>query len=121
MLELFISYSHANESKIEDFIKYMSPLTNGDNPLLNIWYDREIKAGDDFWDKIDEHLANRDVICLFLSKEYLASRSCRKEMEKAIERHKIQGVLVIPVILSTCRWSDANSDLSRLLAETSDA
>lgn len=121
MLELFISYSHANESKIEDFIKYMSPLTSGDDPLLNIWYDREIKAGDDFWGKIDEHLANRDVICLFLSKDYLASGSCRKEMENAIERHKTHGVLVVPVILSTCRWLDANSDLSRLLAATTDA
>ena len=65
MMKLFVSYSHADESKVTNFIKYMAPLTGGDNPVLEIWYDREIKAGDDFWDRINEHLENRDVISIF--------------------------------------------------------
>lgn len=48
MLKLFISYSHKDESKVCDFITYMTPLTTGENNLLDIWYDRKIKAGDDF-------------------------------------------------------------------------
>lgn len=67
MLKLFISYSHTDESKVCDFITYMTPLTTGENNQLDIWYDRNIKAGDDFWDEIESHLADRDIVCLFLS------------------------------------------------------
>lgn len=119
-MKLFVSYSHADESKVTNFIKYMAPLTGGDNPVLEIWYDREIKAGDDFWDRINEHLENRDVICLFFSRDYLSSESCKTEMEKAIDKYKKQGTLVIPVVLSTCRWLEVNQDLSHLLAATKD-
>ena len=116
MLKLFISYCHKDEGKVKNFITYMSPLTSGDNKLLEIWYDRNIKAGDDFWDEIDSHLADRDIVCLFLSKDYIASGACMHEMEKALEMHQTLGVLVIPVILSKCRWLEINPNLKKLLA-----
>ena len=121
MLKLFISYCHKDEGKVKNFITYMSPLTSGDNKLLEIWYDRNIKAGDDFWDEIDSHLADRDIVCLFLSKDYIASGACMHEMEKALEMHQTLGVLVIPVILSKCRWLEINPNLKKLLAATTDA
>lgn len=121
MLKLFISYSHKDENKVNDFITYMAPLATGDNKLLDIWYDRDIKAGDDFWDEIDSHLEDRDIVCLFLSKDYIASGACNREMEKALEMRQELGILVIPVILSKCRWLEANSNLQKLLAATTDA
>lgn len=121
MLKLFISYSHTDESKVCDFITYMTPLTTGENNLLDIWYDRNIKAGDDFWDEIESHLADRDIVCLFLSKDYIASGACRHEMEKALEMRQRYGIMVIPVILSKCRWLEVNPNLKKLLAATKDA
>lgn len=121
MLKLFISYSHKDESKVCDFITYMTPLTTGENKLLDIWYDRNIKAGDDFWDEIESHLADRDIVCLFLSKDYIASGACRHEMEKALEMRQRFGIMVIPVILSKCRWLEVNPNLKKLLAATKDA
>jgi hypothetical protein len=121
MLKLFVSYSHDNEGEVNEFIKFMAPLTKGENPLLEIWYDRNIKAGDNFWNEIDNHLAQRDIICLFLSSSYLASSSCGKETRKALEKHKNEGVLVIPIIISTCPWLDFNTDLKNLLAVPTDA
>lgn len=121
MLKLFISYSHKDENKVNDFITYMAPLATGDNKLLDIWYDRNIKAGDDFWDEIDSHLEDRDIVCLFLSKDYIASGACNREMEKALEMRQKLGILVIPVILSKCRWLEANPNLKKLLAATTDA
>lgn len=121
MLKLFISYSHKDESKVNDFITYMTPLTTGENKLLDIWYDRNIKAGDDFWDEIESHLADRDIVCLFLSKDYIASGACKHEMEKALEMRQRLGILVIPVILSKCRWLEVNPNLKKLLAATKDA
>lgn len=121
MLKLFISYSHTDESKVCDFITYMTPLTTGENNQLDIWYDRNIKAGDDFWDEIESHLADRDIVCLFLSKDYIASGACRHEMEKALEMRQRYGIMVIPVILSKCRWLEVNPNLKKLLAATKDA
>lgn len=121
MLKLFISYSHKDESKVEHFLTYMKPLTTGENKLLEAWYDRNIKTGDDFWSEIDAHLEDRDIVCLFISKDYIASRSCIHEMEQALQMRKTIGTLVIPIILSTCRWLDVNFDLKKLLAATTDA
>lgn len=120
MLKLFISYSHADESKVEDFCKYISPVS-GKDKFLDIWYDRNITSGDDFWDEIDSHLADRDIVCLFLSKDYLSSESCKEEMKRAVEMHKNQGTLVITVILSKCLWREANENIAKFLSATKDA
>ena len=116
-LKLFISYSHADESYIERFIKVISPLEDKD--ILEYWYDRNLNAGDEFWDEIDNHLADRDIVCLFLSQDYLASTSCKEEMRRAILMKKEHGVLVIPIVLRPCQWLDFN-ELSSKLAATKD-
>lgn len=116
-LKLFISYSHADESYIERFIKVISPLE--DNGILEYWYDRNLTAGDEFWAEIDNHLADRDIVCLFLSQDYLASTSCKEEMRRAILMKKEHGVLIIPIVLRPCQWLDFN-ELSSKLAATKD-
>lgn len=121
MLKLFISYSHKDESKVENFLTYINPLITGENKLFDAWYDRNIKSGDDFWKEIENHLKDRDIVCLFISKDYIASKSCVHEMEQALQMRKMMGTLVIPVILSTCRWQEMNSNLGKLLAATKDA
>lgn len=118
MLKLFISYSHVDESYIGRFITAITTLT-GDDGILEYWYDRNIKAGDDFWDEIDSHLADRDVVCLFLSPDYLASRACKEEMRRALVMRKEQGTLIIPVVLRPCAWLDVK-DIKPILAATKD-
>lgn len=65
-------------------------------------------------------LVNSDVVCLFISAAYLVSKSCQKEMDKALEMHDQLGALVIPIIISPCAWLEYDG-LSRLLAATKDA
>ena len=38
-----------------------------DDNILDIWWDKNITAGYDFWEQIDFHIENRDIICLFIS------------------------------------------------------
>lgn len=118
-MKLFISYNHADKDYIEKFIKQMTVITGEDKLIKDIWYDRDIAAGDDFWNRINENLANRDIICLFISTDYLASKSCKEEMTQALKRREDEGVLVIPIILRPCAWQDVNS-LSSILAATTD-
>lgn len=120
-LKLFISYSHQDNfppnQYIEQFKKHISPLK--DKGLIEEWYDRRILLGDEYQSKIDHNLDEADVICLFISANYLDSLSCKTEKRKALELRKKKGVLVIPIILSPCGWID-DADISQLLASPTD-
>jgi hypothetical protein len=103
-LKLFISYSHLDEEHIKEFIKHIAPLKN--NGLIETWYDRKIIAGQDFQDNIDNNLGNADIVCLFISANFLSSDACMKEKNNALELKKKKGIAVVSVILSKCGWLD---------------
>jgi len=116
-LKIFISYSHNDEKDIDEFIKHIAPLkTNG---LIENWYDRKIIAGKEYQDKIDNNLADADIICLFISANFLSSKACMEEKKSAFELMKKKGVVVAPIILSQCGWQD-DEDIHTLLALPTD-
>lgn len=117
MIKLFISYSHPDAKYVEAFMRFIVPLCKKHN--VEIWYDRNITAGDDFWARIDEHLADRDIICLFISSHYLASSACNKEMMRAFNMKKTHSIAVVPIILSPCMWLE-NDNLKKHLALPTD-
>lgn len=117
-LKLFISYSHKDEKPyIDDFKKHIDILK--DKGLIEDWYDRKILAGEDFQNKINNNLEDADIICLFISANFLSSSSCKKEKEKALELRKKKGISVIPIILSHCEWLD-EEDIPKFLALPND-
>lgn len=117
MIKLFISYSHSDATHIDAFRRFIVPLCEKHN--VEMWYDRNITAGDDFWARIDEHLADRDIICLFISSHYLASDACKEEMRRAFDMKKRLGIAVVPIILAPCMWLE-NDDLKKYLALPTD-
>jgi hypothetical protein len=116
-LKLFIIYSHLDESYIEQFKKHIAPLK--DNGLIEEWYDRKILPGEDYQNRIDNNLEDADIICLFISANFLDSPSCKKEKKKALELRKKKVISVIPIILSPCGWLD-DKDISKPLALPTD-
>ena len=104
MIRLFISYSHPDRQYIESFLRHTAPLR--DEYDVDMWFDGNIDAGDDFWQRIDEHLKDRDIVCLFISSYYLSSKACKKEMQTAFDIGQSKGISVIPIILSPCAWTD---------------
>lgn len=119
-MKLFISYSHSDNKYIKRFIKQLAPITGADKLITDVWYDREITTGDDFWSRINQHLDNRDIICLFLSPDYIASKSCLEELKRALDRRKEGNVLVIPIVLRPCAWLDLDDCLKKILAAPTD-
>ena len=116
-LKLFISYSHLDEKYVEEFRKHIMPLKS--DGLLDDWHDRKIMAGQDLQNKIDENFEKADIICLFISANFLASTACLQEKINALGLKKKRGVAVIPVIVSTCGWKD-DKDIHKLLALPTD-
>ena len=119
-MKVFISYCHKDHDYVSRLIRQLSPITGKDKLISDIWYDRNITAGDDFWDRINEHLDNRDVICLLISPDYIASKSCKEELSRSLKRRDDDGILVIPIILRPCAWLDIDKKLSSILATPTD-
>jgi len=120
-LKIFISYSHKDNNSVNPYIDqfktHIAPLKN--NGLIEEWYDRIISSGDDFQSKIDNNLEDADIICLFISANFLDSKSCMGEKNKALGLRKSKGVPVISIILSQCGWLD-DKDISKLLVLPTD-
>jgi hypothetical protein len=120
-LKLFISYSHQDNIQdkpyIDKFKKHIMPLKN--NGLIEDWYDRKILPGEYYQDKIDNNLEDADIICLFISSNFLASESCMKEKNKAVKLKNNNGIALIPIILTHCGWKD-DDDISKLLVLPTD-
>ncbi len=114
-LKIFISYSHLDEDDINEFRKHTSPLDD----LIDSWYDRQILAGQNLQNTIDSNLGNADIICLFISANFLDSSACRQEKITALKLKETKGISVVPIILSKCAWLDDNK-LSSLLALPTD-
>lgn len=117
LLKLFISYTHADEEYINAFLKHLAPLRS--NGLIENWYDRKILAGKDYQNSIDNELSDADIICLFISANFLSSEACIKEKKDALEFRYKKGTIVIPIILSPCGWLDER-EISRLLSLPTD-
>ena len=120
-LNLFISYSHEDNRDdtpyIQEFINHLSPLVR--EGLVSPWYDRKILPGRPVEKSIDMKLEDADIVCLFISSNFLSSNACNDEKEKALELRKKKGISVISVILSPCAWED-DGGLYALLALPTD-
>jgi len=114
-VKIFLSYSHKDEEYIKEFIKHISPFKG----KTEIWYDRKLHPGSDFEEVIDNNLENADIVCLFISSNYLSSESCQKEKSKALEIKNKRIIKVVPIILSPCLWME-EEELSKLLALPTD-
>ena len=111
-INIFIAYSRTDIAYLQKIRKYLKTFERKKD--IKIWYDGEIIAGE-FWDKtITKKLENADMILLLVSADSLASDYFhQKEMQKALERHLIE-VLVVPIIVKNCLWQDELGDIQVL-------
>ncbi len=115
-LKAFVSYSHDDESHINEFKKHISPLVTKKN--ITVWYDREIIPGQELQGTIDSNLEKSDMILLFISANFLSSQACLKEQKRAFELKEERGVSVVSIILSQCGWLDDHQIPSLLVLPT---
>jgi hypothetical protein len=82
---LFVSYAHADAPAVMEVLEALQ------EQGFRIWYDEGIEVGSDWPEFIAGRLAGSGLMLAFLSKSYLASDNCRKEMHFALS-HKIETV-----------------------------
>jgi hypothetical protein len=104
-IEIFFSYSHKDEELLNKLLEHLANLEW--QRMIKPWTDRKIDAGQEWADKIDEHLNTSKIILLLVSPSFMKSRYCYDvEVRRAMDRHAAQEACVIPVILRPCDWKD---------------
>ena len=102
-VKVFISYAHGDGALKDELLKHLSSLKR--QGVISVWHDRQIPAGDDWSQNIDENLESAEVILLLVSSDFVASDYCYEiEMKRALERHKRGEVRVIPIFLRPFDW-----------------
>src|SRR5262247_2075487 len=105
-IKLFLSYAHSDEPLRQELMTHLSLLQR--EGVIQTWHDRNINAGDDWKQQIDDNLNTATVILLLISADFLASDYCYEiEMQRALERHNAGEARVIPVILRPVDWHGA--------------
>jgi hypothetical protein len=96
-VSVFCSYAHADAWIMQALEKQLSPLRR--RGLIEIWYDRQIEAGDDWRCRIDEHLESSEIVLLLISSDFVDSKYCYEiEAQRALARHASGEATVIPIM-----------------------
>lgn len=103
MPKVVISYAHEDHNFLSKLTVHLMSLER--TGQIDSWSDRKINPGQDFNQEIEKQFDSADIILLLVSPDFIASDFCyNTEMSKALERHKNQQAVVIPVILRPCNW-----------------
>ncbi|WP_461631647.1 Hsp70 family protein [Labilibaculum euxinus] len=114
MINVFVSYSHADEAYKKKLELHLSMLKR--TGYITCWNDRLIKAGDEWDKKISENLLKSDLILLLISPDFMGSKYCYEiEVKKAIELHKKNKAIVVPIILRYCDWKQSEFEILQCL------
>jgi hypothetical protein len=110
-IKVFLSYSHKDEELRQELISHLSGLQH--QGLIEPWHDRNISAGSEWADQIDQNLEQADIILFLVSADFINSRYRYSiEMKRALERHRAKTACTIPVIIRDCDWK--STDLHQL-------
>lgn len=106
-MKVFYSYAHEDESLRDELAKHLAILKR--HGLISSWHDRDISAGQEWKDQINDNLNTAQIILLLVSSDFLNSDYCYDiEMVRAMELHQEGAGCVIPIILRPCLWSMAS-------------
>ncbi|MFN6564716.1 MAG: TIR domain-containing protein [Nostoc sp. ChiSLP01] len=105
-VKVFFSYSHKDEALRDELANHLTMMKR--QGVIEAWHDRQITAGTEWANAIDDNLEVADIILLLVSANFLASDYCYdKEMTRAMERHETRQARVIPIILKPSDWNGA--------------
>ncbi|HEX2908746.1 MAG TPA: SUMF1/EgtB/PvdO family nonheme iron enzyme [Phototrophicaceae bacterium] len=113
MAQIFISYSRADRSFLDNFVPLIRKVYGNDC----LWYDDDIHGGADWWETILAEIGKCQLFIYLISNEALESPYCQAELREALRLHK----LILPVVvrrLNPAYPGNVPDDLKPILART---
>lgn len=102
--KVFISYSHEDAKFLQRFQVHLKPLERAG--VVERWDDTRIRTGQRWKEEISKALASAKVAVLLISADFLASDFiATDELPHLLAAEEKEGLVVMPVILSPCRFS----------------
>jgi tetratricopeptide (TPR) repeat protein len=103
MPTVFISYSHKDEDWKDRLVTHLGVLQQ--EGLLDLWDDRRIGAGEDWYLEIQEAMDSASVAVLMVSADFLTSNFIlSEEVPRLLKRRDEEGMRIFPVIIRPCAW-----------------
>ena len=113
--QIFISYSHKDETYLEELRAHLSPLER--NGKISPWDDRALVAGEKLDEELLKHLQSADLVAFLVSADFIQSVSCYEdELVETLDRRSHEHVEVVPIILRKCLWK--NTAIGKFVAAT---
>src|ERR1044071_3293290 len=118
MPSVFISYSHKDEVWKDRLASHPGVL--GKQELLDLWDDRRIEAGEEWFEEIEAAIEDADVAVLLVSADFLTSKFVlHEEIPRLLRRRATDALNIFPIIVRPCLWKRVDW-LSPLLARPRD-
>lgn len=117
MSKVFISYCHENEKFFDENLKSLFEDLQTQNGI-EYFYDRKLQAGGGLFDSIDFHIKDSDFAILLLSESFYKSDACQKEKKDLLIRKNLEGIYLLPLVISDCDWLADKSISTDLLLNT---
>ncbi len=115
---VFISYSHMDEDWKDRLVSHLGVLQH--EGLLDLWDDRRIGGGEDWYEKIQEAMTKASVAILLVSANFLTSKFIlEEEVSRLMEHREKEGMRIFPIIAKPCAWNQVKW-LSRMNLRTKD-
>ena len=100
---VFISYSHRDEEWKDRLLPQIKALEQADR--VTVWDDRKISGGEQWYDEIEQAMADAAVAVCLISADYLASNFViAEEVAYLLKRREETGMVILPVLLWDCAW-----------------
>ena len=100
---VFISYSHKDERWKNRLMGHLGVLAKQN--LLELWDDRRINAGQDWYQEIQNAMDAARVAILLISAHFLTSDFIlREEVQRLLVRKEKEGMSIFPIVVAPCDW-----------------
>lgn len=84
-MKIFLSYARRDKTYLQEVISHLD--------IYNLWWDKAIPGGEEWWTTIVQEIAISDCFIYLLSSKSIMSEHCIKEYNIAIE----QGLEILPI------------------------
>lgn len=106
-INIFISYSHADEKWLERLKQHLKVLSRHYNSV-EYWADTKLRGGDRWREEISSAINRANVAILLVSTSFLASDFIvNDELPPILYKAEEEGTTILPVIVSPCDFSDS--------------
>jgi Bacterial Death-like domain 3/TIR domain len=100
---VFISYSRRDEIWKDRLLTQLGVLQQ--QSILELWHDRRIGAGADWYQEIGQAMAAAHVAVLLISADFLTSPFIlREEVARLMTRRQQEGLPIMPILVRPCPW-----------------